>query len=276
MDPSSLFTADGDAFSPTALATSPWSPEMLHGGPVAALLARQLEAVPTAAPMFPARLTVELWRPVTFEPYTVETQVIRGGRRVQVLEAAMVSPAGVTVARATLQQIAETEVDLPKDLDELDGTDRHPPTREQCRLRSGAMAVRGSGEPTAFHSHGVEHRATGAFLIGEPGRCTDWIRLCHGLLPGETPSPFVRVAAAADFGNGVSSVLPFDDYTFINPDLTIHLFRLPDDEWVCLDAITRIPTGTGAGSVGLAESALFDTRGRIGRALQSLLVTERS
>jgi hypothetical protein len=62
---------------------------------------------------------------------------------------------------------------------------------------------------------------------------------------------------------------------FINPDLTVHLFRLPVDEWVCLDAVTRIPAGGGAGSVGLAESALFDRQGRIGRSLQSLLVSAR-
>jgi hypothetical protein len=60
----------------------------------------------------------------------------------------------------------------------------------------------------------------------------------------------------------------------VNPDLTVHLFRLPVDEWVCLDAVTRINLEPGAGSMGLAESALFDRRGRLGRACQSLVVAE--
>ena len=46
------------------------------------------------------------------------------------------------------------------------------------------------------------------------------------------------------------------------------LLRAPEGEWVCLDARTRFgPPGTG-----LAESALWDQRGRIGRALQSLYI----
>jgi hypothetical protein len=40
---------------------------------------------------------------------------------------------------------------------------------------------------------------------------------------------------------------------------------------VCLDAIT-IPQPTG---VGLADTALYDERGPIGRATQTLLVGER-
>jgi len=61
----------------------------------------------------------------------------------------------------------------------------------------------------------------------------------------------------------------------VNPDLTVHLFRLPADEWVCLDAITRLDLEPGHGSVALAESALFDRRGRIGRSLQSLIIDPR-
>jgi hypothetical protein len=63
----------------------------------------------------------------------------------------------------------------------------------------------------------------------------------------------------------------FGRWRFINPDLTIHLQRLPGGEWVCLDAVTWLE---GEGS-GLAESELFDERGRLGRSLQSLLL-ERS
>ena len=57
-------------------------------------------------------------------------------------------------------------------------------------------------------------------------------------------------------------------WTFINPDLTVTLHRLPDDEWVCLDSGTRL----GPAGVGTAESALWDERGSLGRAIQTLLV----
>ncbi|MFM7144412.1 MAG: thioesterase family protein, partial [Alphaproteobacteria bacterium] len=47
--------------------------------------------------------------------------------------------------------------------------------------------------------------------------------------------------------------------------------RLPVGEWVCLDAETLV----SGGGTGLAESALWDERGRIGRSAQSLLIERR-
>jgi hypothetical protein len=79
------------------------------------------------------------------------------------------------------------------------------------------------------------------------------------------------VLVAADAGNGVSATLDYRAYVFINTELTVHLLRPPEGEWVCLDAVTHL----GAPGLGLAESRLSDTRGRIGRAAQTLLVRAR-
>ena len=116
----------------------------------------------------------------------------------------------------------------------------------------------------------MEYRfVSGRFL--EPGPATVWMRMRHPLVAGEQPSPLQRVLIAADSGNGVSATLDWSRYLFINVDLSVHLHRLPAGEWVCLDAIT-IPEPTG---IGLADTALYDERGPIGRALQTLLVRER-
>jgi len=88
------------------------------------------------------------------------------------------------------------------------------------------------------------------------------------VVDGETPSPVQRVVAAADFGNGISAELDFRTALFINPDLTVSLTRPPEGEWVCVDARTRF----GAPGLGTAESVLWDVDGRIGRAVQDLLV----
>jgi hypothetical protein len=50
----------------------------------------------------------------------------------------------------------------------------------------------------------------------------------------------------------------------------VHLLRGPQTEWVCLEAETL------TGPVGLADTALWDERGRIGRAAQTLLVRPRA
>ncbi len=46
---------------------------------------------------------------------------------------------------------------------------------------------------------------------------------------------------------------------------------MPEGEWVCLDAITRI----GPDGAGVAQSVLWDRRGRIGGGNQALLIAFR-
>jgi len=258
----SLFEPDGARFVPTELARGPWSPDALHGGPVAALLARLAAAVDAEQPMHPARLTIELLRPVPLAPLTATTRVLRPGRKVQLVEASLHS-ATHEVARVTMLRIRTEALALPVGLGDAPV---HPGPTTAAPLRPGF-----GGAIVAFHSHATEHRAVRGSWT-EPGPVVDWVRLRYPVLPGETPSPLERVAAVADFGNGVSWVLPFDEWTFINPDLTIVLHRLPVGEWVCLDAVT-LP---GPDGVGLAESALHDEHGRIGRAVQTLLLERRA
>ena len=109
----------------------------------------------------------------------------------------------------------------------------------------------------------------GAFV--EPGPAMVWLRMRQPLVAGEQPSPLQRVLVAADVGNGVSASLDYQRYLFINVDLTVHLERMPAGEWVNVDAVT-LPQPNG---VGTAESVLSDERGRIGRALQTLLISQR-
>jgi hypothetical protein len=93
----------------------------------------------------------------------------------------------------------------------------------------------------------------------------------HPLVPGEEPSPLQRTLIAADVGNGISAVLDWGSHVFVNVDLSVHLERMPRGEWVCVDAVT-LPQPHG---IGTAESVLSDVDGRIGRAAQTLLLSQR-
>ena len=288
---------DDDVFLPTARARGPWDPGALHGGPVAALLARAIEragspasarsghgATPGgrgggaengqaagdvadtgAGAMNVGRLTVELLRPVPVAPLRVTASVLRPGRKVQ-LVGASITPvdSGVEVARAVALLIRDAHIDMP-DLQDADRLEP-PPPRGEATSRS-----KFDQEWEAFHNEGVEMRFTEG-LFHEPGPAVVWMRLCQPVVEGEAPSPVQRVASHADFGNGVSSVVPWGTYLFINPDLTIHLARPPVGEWVCLEARSTLSPGDG---MGMAESALYDEMGRIGRSAQSLLVERR-
>jgi hypothetical protein len=105
----------------------------------------------------------------------------------------------------------------------------------------------------------------------ESGPATGWFRLRVPIVAGEEPSALQRVAAAGDFGNGISSMLSWDEHLFINPDLTLYLDRVPGGEWICLESQTRIALG----GIGIAESVLYDQQGAFGRAIQALLVARR-
>lgn len=257
-----LYLPDGDRYLPTELTRGPWSPNAQHGGPVSALLARTAERVEAPGPMHPARLTVELLRPVPLTPLSTTARIARPGRKVQLVEVSLHAD-GTEVARASLLRIRSETLALPA---EHGGGDTTGPAVGPHDARAQQPKWR-EQEQVGFHNTATEHRAVRGDW-GALGPMTDWIRLRFPVVAGETPSPLQRVAAASDFGNGISGALPFPDFRFINPDLTVYLHRLPAGEWVCLDAATY-PDASG---VGLAESTLYDERGRIGRALQSLLL----
>ncbi|MGH9117894.1 MAG: thioesterase family protein [Acidimicrobiales bacterium] len=257
--------ADGGLFHPTELARGPWSELALHGGPVAALLARVAEAAGVAASssvqMQPVRLTVELLRPIPLAPMSATAAAVRTGRKVQWVEAECTTADGTPLARARMVRIRSDKVDVTMD---------HQPTAARpdppAAGHSPTASLATSDYP-AFHSEGVEHRfVAGRFDVVGPA--TDWIRLRVPVVPGEEPSPLQRVAAAADFGNGVAAPARFEELRFINADLSIHLHRLPVGEWVCLDSVMWLSDR----GVAQAESELHDEQGRIGRSLQSLLL----
>ncbi len=256
-----IFIPDGDRFIPTDLARGPWSPDAQHGGPPAALLARAVERFSGGESMAVVRLTVELLRPVPIAPLTIETNWARPGRKVQIVAASLFS-GDTEVVRATGLRIRRAAIPLPADLPHV--APPAPPDSGSVGLPPWAATL----EYRAFHSLAVEHRFVGG-SFAQAGPATDWIRLRVPLVEGEETSPLCRVAAAADFGNGISWVLNRSDgYSFINPDLTIYLHRPPVGEWICLDAVTHAqPSG-----IGLAESTLYDEQGIIGRSLQSLII----
>src|SRR3954449_7186166 len=111
-----LFHIDGDTFVPTGLARGPWSPDAQHGGPPAALLVRATEAVDAPAPMQVAGATFELLRPVPLTPLTVATEVLRPGKRVQLVGASL-RAGEVEVMRATSLRIRTADLPVEVGID---------------------------------------------------------------------------------------------------------------------------------------------------------------
>jgi hypothetical protein len=257
----------------TDLARGPWDPGAQHGGAPAALLVRAFERLPGGEELTLARVTYELLRPVPLGALEVRAEVVRPGRRVQLLEATLRTEDGVEVMRARALRVQRANADALQAAHAADGpggSAAGPPI---------TLPGTEAGSPVEFPSGGARMFATDAmdirFISGtflEPGPATAWFRLRHPLVAGEDPSPLQRLAAAADFGNGISAILRWDRYVFINPDLTIYLDRAPKGEWFLLESQTRL----GRDGIGLSESLISDQDGRLGRATQALLVAPRS
>jgi len=254
----SVFEGSDGRFVATEFGRGPWDPRALHGGAPAALLMRAFEQLPAADDLMLARVTYEFMRPAPVGALEVRAEVVRPGRRVQLLEASILAD-GTDVVRARALQIKAADAG-----DFHDGHTPPPPGPEEGRLAELPLLHR-----PMFFPDAIEIR----FVRGTwgDGPCTAWFRLQSPIIAGETPSALQRLAAAGDFGNGISANLSWDEYLYINPDLTLYVEREPVGEWIGLESETRIARD----GIGVAESVLYDERGRVGRATQSLLVAPR-
>lgn len=251
------------AFDAGELTRGPWDDAHQHAGPPTALVCRAIErAAAVHGPAHLARLTGNLLRPVPLGRLTVEVHEDYVGRTAAHY-AARLSSDGKDVARFTALMQREVETPTPA------GTPGHPlPSAPRAPDACEPIVMPFAGRRLGYADLVENRLAAGRFWAGP---CAVWFRMRHPLVDDEAPSPYQRVAVAADSGNGVSAVLDFERYSFVNCDLTINLLRRPVGEWICLDARTQL----GGNGCGLAESALYDEAGLIGRATQSLAVRRR-
>ncbi len=260
--PASAYAAQaGGGYLSSELTRGPWDPGHQHAGPPIALVCRVLEQAALERGLdHVSRLTANLLRPVPIAALEVDVQADYVGRTAGHFSARLLA-GGKEVARFTA--LAQREIDVPLP------APAHPEPAAPSGPDASAPIEFPFAGPQLGYPHLVETRLAKGRFWGGP--CTVWFRMRHPLLAGEPTSPYQRVAVAADSGNGISAILDFTRYSFVNSDLTINLLRRPRGEWICLDARTQFgPRGTG-----LAESMLFDADGVIGRATQSLLVRER-
>ena len=276
MTEEAFFVQREDAYDPTELTRGPWDPDSQHAGPPAALIGREIERLEGGGDRQVGKISFEILRPVPIAPLRVEARVARPGRSVELVEASLSDSDG-EVIRATAWRLRSAEVELPAGLTSADGPGligTSPSTLRPGFAPPGAQEARPGSFPPTGHDVGYHTAMEYRFVQGDfgvLGPALVWMRMRQPLIAGEEPSPLQRVLVAADSGNGVSATLDWGRYLFINVDLTVHLDRPLAGEWVCVDSVT-IPE---PGGIGLADTALYDGRGPIGRAAQTLLIDER-
>jgi hypothetical protein len=249
-------TLEDGRFRATPHTRGPWDPAFQHAGPPAALLGRGVERCEPRDGFILARLTFEILRAIPVTDVAVSARVARPGRSVELLEGELsVDSEPVMFVRAWRVR-ASTAPDVDRDAP--------PPPRP----------AEASPPPPGLDDFGYGRAVELRFASGGWGQrrpATVWTRLRVPVVAGEEPTGVQRVLAVADSGNGVSAVLSWDEWLFINTELTVHFRRPPRGEWICLDAETSI----AAGGAGLARSVLSDDDGVVAQGAQALLVAPR-
>lgn len=84
-------------------------------------------------------------------------------------------------------------------------------------------------------------------------------------------SPLERLFAVADNANGVGTKASVRQWTFLNTDITVHLYRAPEGEWTGV----RADAAYGPDGVGATIGTLFDHRGPVAGIQQAVLLRRR-
>ena len=254
------FIPDDDRFIATESTRGPWSRDHQHGGPPAALLARAMEQLVGDDALL-TRLTFDFIRPVPIAALTVRAEVVRAGTKVRRVQATLATTDGAAVVHAAAVAIRTAKV-LPATLGEDDAA---PPPLETAR----PFEFRFFRDTVGYHTSVEARIARGTWGRGAVAM---WMRPRVPLVVGEATSPLQRLLILADSASGVAVMIDHARQTFVNADLTVAVHRLPEDEWICLDAATVAE----ANGVGLTRARLWDARGAVGESLQSCITEQRS
>jgi hypothetical protein len=248
----------GQRFVATTATAGPWSDSLQHGGPPSALLVRAMELLP-GPPGRLARVTTEFLSPVPVAELEVSAEVVRDGASVQLLTASLRAKHR-TVLRATAWRLRTVE---PGSAPATSTEPAHqaPPLPDADHFPSGFTFPYAEAIPWRF----VEGSPT------TPGPATTWARMRIPLVAGEPTTALQQAVVVTDSGSGVSAALNWNEWSFVNVDLTVHLAREPRPGWVCIESATTL-AGEGTGFAG---TRLYDEGGWFGTCAQSLLVAPR-
>jgi Thioesterase-like superfamily len=256
--PTCFFVSDGNDYVPTRLARGPWGPS-ISGNYVGGMLGRTAEQEVDDVDLQPARLTVDLLRPVALQPLQMHSSVVRDGRRLRLVDAVMTQN-DVMVARASALFLRRSEHGA-------DTVWTSPVTMPAIPADPVMLA---DDVPIVFHSFGRDPVA-GSPGVGDRewrhyGQKFAWMRETKSLVDDEPLSPFTRAVMAGDVTSSLTH-WGTEGLQFINADYTITLSRLPEGVYIGLAAVTHY----GHAGVATGVATLFDETGPIGSGMATAL-----
>ena len=248
VDDEALFLPDGDAYVGTELIQGGWHPDQANGGAVLALLGHALDDVPSLVPMTVSRFTADLVRPVVVgRPVRACWELLRQGKKIQVVLLRLLDGdtelVRATVLRLRHDDLRDTAVP-PSTTDDRPADTLVPPAELSPAPTDGPGFLRGIDLRRSPHRDGSGHGA--------------WLRLVAPVVAGEPVRAGSRLAVGFDFANLVGVDVRPTELTMINPDVSAHVLRVPEGDWVAVTGDSRFEPGIGR---GVSSALLSDHRG---------------
>ncbi|MCU1484295.1 MAG: hypothetical protein JWN67_1041 [Actinomycetia bacterium] len=260
-----LYLPDGDGFVGTLLTQGGWHPDHQHGGPIQGLIARSVEQVPTLAEMRVTRLTFDMVRPVPIGPrLEIRTQVLREGKKIQLVEALLLV-GDVVHVRCTALRLRVEDVTGGRNLPASTSTDAVLPGPETFEpvyrdLPHSPGFLRGM-DMVRFPAPGAPEGVFGY-----------WIVLTAPLVAGEETGALSRLCVAGDFTNSIGVLVDQTAFSAINGDVNLQVLRYPTSDEVAVVGDTRFALGDG---LAISNAVLHDRTGPVAAGTTSQLIQLR-
>lgn len=240
-------------YQPTEHVQGAWQATEQHMAPISGLITHELATHEPRDDMQIGRITFEILGMIPLQESAITVRTIRPGRTIELLEATLeIGDRPIISARAWRLHRSDMRQDegyenpaMPalQDCAPLDGTSIWP----GGYIRSLEMVT-----------------APG----GGAGRRQAWLRSRCELIEGGGAAPIASYVMLVDTANGIATRRDPKELMFPNVDLSVHLLREPDPQWVGLDTSVSF----GPDGLGLTSSTLHDVCGPVGRAEQCLTV----
>ena len=242
-------------FAATSATAGAWRTDEQHIAPALGLLAHSVERDRDRRRddgLLVGRLSYDILGTVPVAPVEVVVDVLRPGRTIELVGARLCHGGrDVVRLRSWLVQRGDTEGLAGTPLSTM------PPPADLAPW-----------DPTTLWPGGFIASAEVRRDQEAPGRARFWVRTRTPLLDDEPVSDLARFAGLLDIANGMTVRAAPDEVLFPNVDLTAHLFREPQGEWVGFDTSVSF----GATGLGLTSSVVHDLDGPVGTLAQSLTV----
>jgi len=254
------FERDGEVLVPQPAACSMWSGDQLHGvalsGALARAAERQLDEV-GRPDLIPARWTVDLFKPARMLPAKFNTEVVREGRRICLVDVTMTQD-GQRVARASATFLLPTETASGE---VWEPSERPAPPSPDVAPPTSVPRVPFFRSDSAWSQDFSEHQ--------NAGRKASW-NTSFPIVADEQLTGFQAAAAIADGGSMVTN-WGTGGVEYINTDIAMTLARRPVGTEIGLHATDRVERD----GIAVGTATVYDREGPLGSVITAALANSR-